>query len=446
MKLALEKSRSNFEKSFYKSGQLSEKHKKHIPGGFSRRSLAFGPHPVYVDHGSGQFIYTVDGHKLLDLHNNFTCNVLGHNHPEVVNAIQEVLSKGFSFGNPMAYEHRLAQILCDRIESLDRVVFCCSASEACISAVRYARCYTGKEKIAKFEGGYQGLGEEFMVSMHPSPEMFPGAAAYPRAVPNTGGIAQHTLENVVVLPQNDLVSCKRILTQNAYSIACVIMELQTGAGGLIVLDQEFVKGIRKITEELGILLVVDETVTLRLAFHGLQGDYGIKPDLTVMGKMIGGGLPLGAVGGREELLQLNEEGVVYHSGTHHGHPLATAAGIATLETMDEETYNQLNIRSEKLKKDLNDWAAKRNYPFFVNGIGSHLEIDFTDQPGRRYRSCRDAATYSNEELIHTFVFELLNRGIFPMYRGQISLSVPMTDKDVEMIVETSKHIVEEILE
>ena len=144
MKLTLEKATSSFEKKFHKSGKLSEEHRKHIPGGFSRKSLAFGPHPVYVDHGSGQFIYTVEGHKLLDLHNNFTCNVLGHNHHEVVNAIQEVMSKGFSFGNPMAHEHRLAQILCDRMESLDRVVFCCSASEACISAVRYGPVLHGQ--------------------------------------------------------------------------------------------------------------------------------------------------------------------------------------------------------------------------------------------------------------------------------------------------------------
>jgi glutamate-1-semialdehyde 2,1-aminomutase len=326
------------------------------------------------------------------------------------------------------------------------VVFCCSASEACISAVRYARCYTGKEKIAKFEGGYQGMGDEFMVSMHPCPELFPGAPAYPRAVPSSGGIAYHTLENVVILPQNDLASCKRILSQNAHSIACVIMELQTGAGGLIVLDQDFVEGIREMTADLGILLVVDETVTLRLAFHGLQSVYDVTPDLTVMGKMIGGGLPLGAVGGRDDLLRLNEEKAVYHSGTHHGHPLATAAGIATLEIMDEDSYNILNTRGEKLKEELNEWAAEKNYPFCVYGIGSHLEIDFPDRPGRCYSSCRDAATYSNETLIHTFALELANRDIFPMYRGQISLSLPMTDEDIALMVETSKQIVEDIFE
>lgn len=187
MKLTLETATKRFKEKFKRSGKLSEEGKKYIPGGFSRRSLSFGPHAIYVERGEGQFIDTVDGHRLLDFHNNFTCNLLGHNHPKVIEAIKEVLSRGFSFGNPMIHEHRLAQLLCERIKSLERVIFCCSASEACICAARYARAFTGKNKIAKFEGGYQGLGDDFMLSIHASTMMFPGAPCFPVAVSNTGG-------------------------------------------------------------------------------------------------------------------------------------------------------------------------------------------------------------------------------------------------------------------
>jgi glutamate-1-semialdehyde 2,1-aminomutase len=445
MTVSLESATATFMEKFKASGELCAIGDRFIPGGFSRNSLKFGPHPIYADRGDGAYIQTIEGHRLLDFHNNFSCNILGHNHPAIHKAIADINDRGYSFGNPMNHEHKLAEIICDRIASVEKVVFCCSASEACIAAARYARSYTGKNKIAKFEGGYHGLGDDFMVSLHPSPELFPGAPEFPKGVPCSGGLSRWAIENTTILPQNNLVSCERILTQNAGDIACLFMELQAGAGGVITLEKEFVKNIRALTEKLGILLIVDETVTLRSDYHGMQGLYDIIPDLTVMGKMIGGGLPLGAVGGLEKYMEMNTTEQVYHSGTHHGHPLATAAGIACMEVMNEATYKRLNGYGSRIKEEMNQWAKMKNYPLYFFGIGSHLGYEITDKLGREYKTCREMFTYSNEQAMQTSVIEMANRDIYPMYRGQITLSEPMTDADIDTFMETTKSILDDIL-
>jgi glutamate-1-semialdehyde 2,1-aminomutase len=447
-KLTLERASASFTEKFKQSGQLCQTASEFIPGGYSRNSLTFGPHAIFVSGGSGQYFETIEGHRLLDFHNNFSCSITGHNHPRIFAALSAQLPKGFSYGNPMPHEYQLAKILCERIEAVEKVIFSCSASESCLSAIRIARANTGKDKIAKFEGGYHGIGDEFMMSLHPfeAPAMiFPGPRTNPIPVANTAGIPKHTRENVLVLPQNDLENCERILRAHASETAGLIMELQTGAGGVVVLEREFVQGIRALTEELGILLIVDETVTLRADYHGMQGLYGIKPDLVVMGKAIGGGLPIGAVGGQARYFEMGDKGLVYHSGTHHGHPLATIAGIACLEVMDEKAYARMNGQAEKIRLELSKWASEEDLPFVIYGVGSHLGYEFTDRPGHEPRSCRDILQYSNEEHMQTFAFEMANRGIFPMYRGQIALSEPMTDADIDMFIDTSKEIITEML-
>jgi len=446
MTLTLDRAIETFKEKFRVSGKIREEGSKYIPGGYSRHSLTYGPHAIYVDRGEGQYLYTADGHQLLDFHNNFTTGILGHNHPKIKEALMELIPMGFCFGNPMKHEYRLAQMLCERIEAVERVIFSCSASESCLSAIRIARANTGKDKIAKLEGGYHGLGDDFMLSLHPFPEAVPGPPSRPISIPSTAGIPQHTRENVVILPQNDLNSCERILKDNAGDLACVILELQSGAGGLIVLDKEFVRGIRQLTLELGILLIFDETITLRINFGGLQKSYEVKPDLVVMGKIIGGGLPIGAVAGQEKYFRMGETGKVYHSGTHHGHPLATKAGIACLEVMNEATYDRLNKYGDRIKIELNTWTKEKNYSFIVHGEGSFLGYEFADKPGREYKSCRDILRYSNEEQMQIFAFEMVNRGIFPMYRGQLTISEPMTGDDIEIFINNAKEIIEAIFE
>lgn len=433
-----------FEHRFAKSLALRSELGRYIPGGYSRHPLTFGPHALYVRGGEGPRIETVDGHRLLDFHNNFSASITGHNHPAIRAALLGAVEHGFSFGNPMPHEAELARILCERVDSVERVVFTCSASEACIAAMRIARACTGRDLIAKFEGGYHGVADDVVLSLHPFPELFPGPDSQPLAVPNTAGVPRHVRDNVVVLPQNDLAACRRILRAQGHRIAAVLIELQTGAGGVVIMDTEFCHGLAETARELGILLVVDETITLRAGYRGLQGRYGLSPDLTVFGKIIGGGLPIGAVGGRAALFEPGERGEVFHSGTHHGHPLATAAGAACLSLLDEAAYARLEAMGERIKRELNEWCEANAYPFVIYGIGSHLGYEFCDRPGRQYRSCRDILRYSNEARMQLFAFEMTNRGVFPMYRGQIALSLAMSDDDIGTFIGTAEEVIRDM--
>ena len=442
MRLDDQQSLKNFSNTFHLSRDETLKGHQYIPGGFSRRTFAYGPHAIFVERGEGQYIHTIEGRKLLDLNNNFSTNVLGHNHPKVVEAVQEVIARGFSFGNPMTYEFELAQVLCERISSVEKVKFFCSASEACLGAIRIARGYTGKSKIAKFEGGYHGFSDDLAISAHPSPASFPGPDFNPKPLPDSAGIPSYKSDNVIVLVQNDFDACEKILRGHADELACVIMELQSGAGGVVELDKDFVARIRTLTQELGILLIVDETMTLRAAVGGLQSVYQVRPDLTVMGKMIGGGLPIGAVGGSDEVFQVLEANQVMISGTHHGHPLSCAAGIACLNVMDEHAYQRLNGMADRIKGELNSWAGKQGYPFVVYGAFSILGYAFTQSLGDRITTHRDYWHKIDEKSMNSYALEMATRGYFPIVRGQIGLTLPMTDDDISGYIETTKAVID----
>ncbi|MEG0635913.1 Glutamate-1-semialdehyde 2,1-aminomutase [compost metagenome] len=441
MKLDYQQSIKNFSEAFYRSKAETTKGKDVIPGGFSRRTFAFGPHAIFVEKGEKQYIHTIDGRKLLDLNNNFSTNVLGHNHPDIIKAIVDMLPNGFSFGNPSDHELELAKLICDRIESIEQVKFSCSASESCLSAVRIARGYTGRRKIAKFEGGYHGFTDDLAISAHPNPDNFPGPDFNPKALPDSDGIPNHVSDNVIVLIQNNFEACEKILRGNSEDIACVIMELQACAGGIIELDKTFVQKIRALTKELGILLIVDETVTLRAAYNGLQSVYEIKPDLTVLGKMIGGGLPIGAVGGSREVFQVLENNQVMISGTHHGHPLACAAGIACMKAMDQKAYAKLNEMAYKIKTELNTWAAEHRYPFSIFGSFSVFAFAFTHALGQTITTHRDYWHKIDDNNMGIYALEMATRGYFPVHRGQVGLTLPMTEDDVVGYIETTKEVV-----
>lgn len=443
--LSLETSAEAFRSNFAESGRLSAAGRERIPGGYSRGTFDFGPHAVYVDSGSGAHIETVDGRRLLDLNNNFTVNVLGHAHPSIVRALEGRIADGFSFGNPGRSEAELARMLIGRIPSVERVQFSCSATESCMSAVRVARAFTGRDKIAKMEGGYHGFSDALHVSAHTGPESPAGDDAHPLPVADSGGIPAGDVENVVVLPQNDRDAAARILAEHRDDLACLMVELQSGSGGLVALDREYVEQLRELTARYGILLVFDETISLRAGIHGGQGVYGVEPDLTVMGKMIGGGLPLGALGGRSEVMAALEDGSVTVSGTHHGHALSVAAGIACLSEMDEAAFRGLNAQAARITAEVNEWSASRGSPFLVYGGGfSHLGYAYLRRPGLAVRSHRDHWRNVDAERTQICSLELANRGFFPVHRGEISLSTPMTDDDIGSFIDALKEIVTEL--
>ncbi|PCF96983.1 aspartate aminotransferase family protein [Vreelandella nigrificans] len=444
MKLTYEQALNNFSEKFHASKAKTLAGRGLIPGGFSRRTFNYGPHAVFVEKGDGQYIQTIEGHRLLDLNNNFSTNVVGHNHPDIIKAITDMMDKGFSFGNPTDHELELASLLSDRIESVEQVKFFCSASEACLGAIRIARSYTGKTKIAKFEGGYHGFADDLAISTHPSPSNFPGPDNNPRSLPDSDGIPSYKVDNVVTLVQNDFKACEKILRSHSHDTACVIMELQSGAGGIVSLDKTFVAKIRELTSELGIVLIVDETMSLRASTGGLQKLYEVKPDLTVMGKMIGGGLPIGAIGGSREVFSVVEANQVMVSGTHHGHPMACATGIACLNVMDDAAFDKINGMAERIKSELNSWAKASGIPFIVYGSFSILGYALTRELGQEITTHRDYWHKIDEDKMSIYAMEMATRGYYPVHRGQIGLMLPMTDEDITGYIETTKDIVNAI--
>lgn len=444
MKLTYEKSLEHFLSTFQKSKAMSEEAAKYIPGSYSRRSFNYGPHAIYVDHAEGAYIHTVDGMKLLDFNNNFTVSVLGYQNKAVDQAIIDTMKKGYSIGNPTEEEVTLAKMLCERIDSFEKVKFFCSASEACVGALRITRAYTGKTKVAKMEGGYHGFLDDFSFSAHPDAAKAETDLEAIVPQPESAGIPDSRAQDVVLLTQNNYEVCEKIIRRHAAELACVIMELQSGSGGIVTLDVPFVKKIRELTKELGILLIFDETIMIRSDKGGFQSRYGVKPDLTISGKTLGGGIPLGVVGGSDEVMRIVAEDVVQMSGTHHGHRLACAAGIATLNQLDDAAYARLEEMGNRIKQELGAWADDNQLPFHVFGESSVLAYAFVKEPGQTIKTHRDYWTKTDGKMMQTYALEIAARGFLPVHRGQLGLTLPMTDQDITGFIETTKEIVTEM--
>ena len=444
MGLTYEQSLEHFLKTFQKSKEMSDEAAKYIPGSYSRRSFNYGPHAIYVNNAKGAYVYTVDGKKLLDFNNNFTVSVLGYQNEAVDQALIQTMKKGFSIGNPTEEEGELARMLCERIDSFEKVKFFCSASEACVGALRIARGYTGKTKVAKMEGGYHGFLDDFSFSAHPNASKADDDLEHIVPQPESAGIPANRAEDVVLLTQNNIEVSEKLIREHADELACVVMELQSGSGGIVTLDKAFVKRIREITKELGIVLIFDETITIRAYKGGLQSWYGVKPDLTISGKTLGGGIPLGVVGGSNEVMDVVTKDIVQMSGTHHGHRLACAAGIAILKQLDDVAYKRLNSMGERIKNELNIWAKEKKIPFIVFGESSVLGYAFTREIGQTIRTHRDYWLKSDAQKMQTFALEIAVRGFLPVHRGQLGLTLPMADQDMTDFIETTKDIVSEM--
>lgn len=444
MGLTYEQSLEHFLKTFQKSKEMSDEAAKYIPGSYSRRSFNYGPHAIYVNNAKGAYVYTVDGKKLLDFNNNFTVSVLGYQNEAVDQALIETMKKGFSIGNPTEEEGELARMLCERIDSFEKVKFFCSASEACVGALRIARGYIGKTKVAKMEGGYHGFLDDFSFSAHPNASKADDDLEHIVPQPESAGIPANRAEDVVLLTQNNIEVSEKLIREHADELACVVMELQSGSGGIVTLDKAFVKRIREITKELGIVLIFDETITIRAYKGGLQSWYGVKPDLTISGKTLGGGIPLGVVGGSNEVMDVVTKDIVQMSGTHHGHRLACAAGIAILKQLDDVAYKRLNSMGERIKNELNIWAKEKKIPFIVFGESSVLGYAFTREIGQTIRTHRDYWLKSDAQKMQTFALEIAVRGFLPVHRGQLGLTLPMADQDITDFIETTKDIVSEM--
>ncbi|MCH8848142.1 MAG: aspartate aminotransferase family protein [Chloroflexi bacterium] len=403
--------------------------RKYLPGGDTRTSVFWPPYPLFFTHGEGARIWDEDGVARVDFINNFTSLPHGHADPSVSRAIREQAARGTSFGGGNEHQVRLARMLCERVPSIELVRFANSGTEATLNCLRAARAFTGRDKIAKAEGGYHGTHDAVSVSVKMGPDLM-GDPRRPEAVASTAGVPQSAVRETVVLPFNDTVAARRILEEHAGELAAVIVEPMLGSAGMIPAEPAYLAMLREVCSDHGMLLIFDEVVSLRVGPGGAQARYGITPDLTAMGKMIGGGLPVGGFGGRADVMELfdpTKGPVVSQAGTFTGNPLTMAAGIATLEKLTPEIHARQESLRDRLAQGISDVAGEFDVPVRVTGMGPFYGMHFVERP---IANARDAATVDQDFKRQVFL-GLMNEGILVASYMVGALSTPMGEAEVD---------------
>ena len=407
--------------------------REYLPGSDSRSPLFYTPYPVVLEEGNGCWLLDVDGNELLDFTGNHTSLVLGYRDPQVLDAVQRQLEKGTAFPGVTVSQMRFAKLLCERVPSFERVRFANSGTEAAMNTIRAARAFTGRQKIAKIEGGYNGSWDDVMVSTHPSGEQS-GDVLRPFAAPASLGLSPKSTDNVVVLPFNEVEAAARLLEQQGEHLAAVIVEPVLGSAGMIPVEQNYLEMLREVTERLGILLVFDEVVSFRVAHGGAQEYYGVTPDLTCLGKLIGGGFPLGAFGGRSEIMAMFDPSSggpqIPHPGSYNANPVSLVAGATTLELLTAEEIQLLNLRGESLRRQIYTAFDDVGLPAQITGLGSLFAIHLTSEPVKSYRDTMHADT----DLRHRIFLGLFKEGVLIDPRGVGCLSTAIGETDIEQFV------------
>ncbi len=425
-----------------RSRSMQERAQRYLPGGSSRGTAYFDPYPVFVDRGEGHYLYDVDGNGYLDFMINATSLVLGHAEPEVVRAIQQQAARGTAFGGPTESQIRLAEILCQRIPSVDTIRFTNSGTEGTMMAIRAARAFTGRHKIAKFEGGYHGSHEYVSVSVGtPAAKLDPSG---PTAVPEHPGQPPNLLDDVIVLPFNDLEESERRIRQHASRLGCVIMEPISSRFGYVVAELEFLKGIREVTRELGIVLIFDEVQSFRIAPGGAQEAFGVVPDMTTLGKIIGGGLAVGAFGGREDIMAVFDPSApgetVPHAGTFNANPTTMAAGEVVMGRLTPEVYHRLGWLGESLRGKMRAVFDELDVPAQITGVSSLFGIHLTSEEVTDHRSMLRGDMAKRKSLF----LGLINEGMWLQSACAGALNVLTTEAEVDALVDATRSVVQRI--
>ncbi len=413
-----------------KSKRLFKKAQAIIPGGVNSPVRAFkavGGQPLFISHAKGSKIYDVDGNAYIDYVLSWGPLILGHAHPAVVKALKKAIEKGTSYGAPTELEIKLAEMVLKAYPSMDKVRMVNSGTEATMSAIRVARGFTGRDRIIKFEGCYHGHADGLLVKA--------GSGATTFGVPDSPGVPRSYARNTITLPFNDLKAVKAVVEKEWKNIACIILEPVVGNIGCVLPKKGFLEGLRKITKKYGIVLIFDEVMTgFRVSFGGAQAYYGIEPDMTCLGKVIGGGLPVGAYGGKEEIMSMvSPEGPVYQAGTLSGNPLAMTAGIATLKVLSRKgTYERLQKKAAALEEGLRDAAKRAGVKTRFYRAGTMFCTYFTDREVYDYQTAKQADTGA----FARFFSEMLKRGvnIAPSQFEAGFISLAHTDRDIEKTV------------
>ncbi|MEC7837357.1 MAG: aspartate aminotransferase family protein [Chloroflexota bacterium] len=423
------------------------KHKsatKVMPGGNTRTTQWMDPYPFFVDKAKGMYIYDIDGNNYLDFMLNATTLILGHANPEIVKALSDQIEEGTVYSVPTDGQTKLADILVGRIPSMDKVRFTNSGTEATMMAIMASRSFTKKTKIAKFEGGYHGTHDHVSVSVYPkksdlNPETHPG-------IPEYSFQPSSILDDVIVLPYNDIEKSKELITKFKDDLSCIIMEPIISNFGYLPLDIDFLKFIRNITEELGIVLIFDEIQSFRVSRGGAQESFNITPDMTTLGKIIGGGLPVGAFGGKEEIMELfdptSKKYDIAHAGTFNGNPLTMEAGVAVMSNLTDKNFNQMNSLGERLRDRLKSVFDEIDLPVQVTGYGSLFGINFNQNKILDYRTFIE----NNSEMTKILFSYLRNNGVLLQLKNAGALNILMNDKEIDYFVDKTREIATQIKE
>ncbi len=411
----------------------AERARQFVPTGTSRALLRHPPFPFYTREALGIHTVDLDGNRRIDFNNNYTALIHGHSHPLVVDAVARQAKQGTAYSTPGAQEIELASLLCERIPSVEQVLFNNSGTEAVMVALRAARAYTGRNKIGKFEGGYHGSSDFVMVGGHdvPAPDD-PRPFSIPTA--DVGGLPEAATRDVVLIRYNDPDAVRAVVRAHGDELAAIIVEPILGAGGVIPAEREFLDVLRAETERAGIVLICDEVITLRQSIGGAQLQYNLSPDLTTMAKIIGGGFPIGAVGGKREIMRVFDDpadgGTVANLGTFSANPISIAAGVAAMRYLNTEAIEALNALGEYARERLVQTLARHGAPAQVVGAGSLFQVHWTKA---LLRDARGTHTADAERNFLTFL-GLCNRGVQLSMRGIGALSTPMTHADVDTLI------------
>jgi glutamate-1-semialdehyde 2,1-aminomutase len=424
------------------SQQLFDRAKQSIPGGVNSPVRAFravGGKPLFIKSAKGAYLYDEDGNAYLELINSWGPMLLGHAHQEIEQAVREALPDSFSFGAPTRREVEMAELIVSMVPSVEKVRMVSSGTEATMSAIRLARGYTGREKIIKFEGCYHGHGDSFLIAA--------GSGAVTMGVPDSPGVTSGVARDTLTAPFNDLAAVQALVDANPNNIAAIIVEPVAGNMGLVLPAKGFLEGLRQVCTQQGIVLIFDEVMTgFRLAKGGAQERLGVTPDLTTLGKIIGGGMPVGAYGGKREIMDfVSPVGPVYQAGTLSGNPVAMAAGLAMLRHLNAhpEVYGKLESTGDALVNGYRESLQKLGLNYTINHIGSMFSLFFTEQPVYDFATAKTSDT----GLFGRYFQAMLKRGVYlaPSQYESLFLSTALTEQHVETIIRANQESLEEVL-
>ena len=413
-----------------------ERGKQSMPGGVIKGAYWSPPHPIYMDRAEGCHMWDLDGRKYLDFEGHHTAMILGHNPKQVVDAVTNELGKGFGFGAPTSLEAEIAEEIISRVPSIEKIRFANSGTEASLHVTRLMRSVTGRHKIAKFEGAYHGSHDALEVSTAPTLDRV-GPIESPKSVAAQDGMSRVSEEDVVVIPYNRPEYMEKILRQHRDELAGVFYDPKAG---IYDIPYDFVRSVRSVTKDLDLLLVMDEIVSFRAGFSGYQCVSGVKPDLTVYGKIFGGGFPVGVIGGRADLMDLFDSSLetnkLGQSGTFSGNAFTLTAGLATLRCLTPEVYEHLNLLRSALHEGLVNVFNSAEIPCYVVSEGALLNLYITDQEVHDYRE----QSLADKELFDRIGLELLLNGYYGWGGLGLSLSLPMKLSHIDEFLDTMSSI------